>query len=260
MVDVAVEILGCDRDELLDDFRTVHQKHHDSEHPFALLETVQAKQTFPNRTFQEMADQLDPAFHAFNSTRKKVLKCYPDVHQTLDALVSNDVTLVAHTESRLYAVIDRLERLDLTKFFARIYCRERGQTGHPNHKPVSGSFENFPMNQVIELSHHQRKPNASVLLEICSNEEVDPKDTAYIGDSMARDILMARDAGVFSIWAEYGTKHDTDEYEKLVRITHWSSEDVEREKKFSEMAKNVKPNFVISNSFGEVLEPLGLIP
>src|SRR4051794_31349072 len=38
MVDAAVEVMGCDRDELLDDLRAVHQRHHDSEHPFALLE------------------------------------------------------------------------------------------------------------------------------------------------------------------------------------------------------------------------------
>lgn len=34
-----VELLGCDREKLLDDFREVHQRHHDSEQPFALLET-----------------------------------------------------------------------------------------------------------------------------------------------------------------------------------------------------------------------------
>jgi FMN phosphatase YigB (HAD superfamily) len=39
MVDATVNLLGCDRDRLLDDFREVHQRHHDSEQPFALLET-----------------------------------------------------------------------------------------------------------------------------------------------------------------------------------------------------------------------------
>ncbi len=48
MVDAALPIIGCDREQLLDDLREVHQKHHDSEQPFALLETGSVRRRFPD--------------------------------------------------------------------------------------------------------------------------------------------------------------------------------------------------------------------
>jgi hypothetical protein len=39
MVDTAVQITGCERETLLDDFRREHRARGDSEQPFALLET-----------------------------------------------------------------------------------------------------------------------------------------------------------------------------------------------------------------------------
>lgn len=39
MVGEAAGLLQADRGELLDQLRDVHRRHHNSEHPFALLET-----------------------------------------------------------------------------------------------------------------------------------------------------------------------------------------------------------------------------
>lgn len=72
MVDRVVEITGCDREKLLDDFRLVHQRHRDSEEPFALLETETIKSLYPQASRQSLLGTLDPAFHAFNSARKKI--------------------------------------------------------------------------------------------------------------------------------------------------------------------------------------------
>ena len=58
------------------------------------------------------------------------------------------------------------------------------------------------MNLVRKLAHHQLKPDPDVLLEICHTEGVQTYDAAYVGDSIARDMLMAKRAGVFAIWAE----------------------------------------------------------
>src|SRR4051812_24324474 len=76
MVDRVVEITGCDRKKLLDDFRTVHQKHHDSEQPFALLETETIARMFAGVKWDDVVSKLDPAFHAFNSGRKQNLRLH----------------------------------------------------------------------------------------------------------------------------------------------------------------------------------------
>jgi hypothetical protein len=108
MVDATVEITGCDREKLLDDFRAVHQKYGDSEHPFALLETETIKNLYRHASTGSMLAALDPAFHAFNSARKKNLHLHSGVRETLETLRGSGIKLIAHTESKLYGVADRL--------------------------------------------------------------------------------------------------------------------------------------------------------
>ena len=258
MVDAATQIIGCDKEELLDDFRQVHQRHGDSEHPFALLETRSVIDRYAGWPVESILQELDPAFHAFNSARKENLKLHPHVRETLDLLTAADIKIVAHTESKLYGVVDRLSRLDLFRYFSRVYCRERSQSRHPSPKSASDWLARMPAEKIVELSHNQTKPDPTVLLEICSREGADREAVAYIGDSIARDILMAKRANVPSIWAKYGARHAPGLYEKLVRVSHWTSEEVAREISLREEARSIKPDFIAQTSFVEVLAALDL--
>lgn len=253
MVDTAVQILDCDREQLLDDFKEVHQLHNDSEHPFALLETKTVVSRFPNKNRTELGRLLDPAFHAFNSVRKKRLQLYPGVAQALEKIVASDVILVAHTEGKLFSVLDRLNRLGLLNHFSRIYCRERSYISHVKDEVGRRWLEDFPMGKVVELSQHQRKPNPDVLKEICDREGVPKNDCVYVGDSVARDIMMAKELGIKAVWAQYGTNFSQEQYSKLVRVTHWKSEDVAREKVLKTKAASVRPDFVLNEGFSQIL-------
>ena len=75
---------------------------------------------------------------------------------------------------------------------------------------------------------------------------------------MARDILMATQANVFAIYAAYGLKHEKDLYNKLVRITHWGSDEVKRELEFKKEVEKISPKFILKNNFSEILVPLGI--
>ena len=256
MVDKTVELLGCDRQRLLNDFREVHQRHHDSEHPFALLETRTVIDYFNRCSRSEIAQALDPSFHAFNSARKKHLKLHPGVELTLEYIRQRDVRLVAHTESQMFGAVDRLMRLNLIDFFSIVYCRERPQQDHPNPEAGRNWLNRFPIYKFRELSLHQAKPDPAVLCEICSTENVAPYEVAYVGDSIARDILMAKKAGVFSIWAKYGSVLHTDDYEKLIQVTHWTNEDIEKERRLKKEAENIRPDFIAEFSFTEILSAI----
>ena len=256
MIDEVVRITHCDRERLLDDFREVHRMYHDSEHPFALLETRTIRTLYAGRSRHEVAAALDPAFHAFNSVRKSQLQLYPGVRKTLDEIYRAGVLLVAHTESKLHAVIDRLTRLELTHYFRRIYCRERAQVDHPNPAMNRHLLAEFPMEKVSELSHHQRKPDPTVLLEICKREQIAVTAAAYVGDSLVRDVLLARSAGVLAIWAKYGVAHESGEYQRLVRVTHWTDDDMSRERALSEASRSVQPDYVLEQSFSEIIEAI----
>jgi phosphoglycolate phosphatase len=260
MVNAALPILGCSRDRLLDDLREVHQKHHDSEQPFALLETSIVREHFAGMSLQAMAQALDPAFHAFNAMRKQTLRLNPGVLDGLSALERAGIILVAHTESKLYGAFDRLRRLEILGYFQRVYCRERPTSVHPDGDASAAWLSQVPMHTVRELAHHQAKPDPDVLLEICRTEGATVSDTAYVGDSIARDVLMAKKAGVFAIWAQYGAQHDRSLYADLVRVTHWTPDEVAREQRLKAEASLVSPDFIATSSFLQVLTALGIAP
>jgi phosphoglycolate phosphatase len=256
MVDAAVEILDCDREQLLDDFKKVHQYHQDVEHPFGLLETNTVRVRYPNMSRRQLAEVLDGAFHAFNSERKKTLRLYDGVQNGLDELRSQNIAIVAHTEGKLFSVLDRLRRLDLLKHFSKIYCRERSESSHVKAEVGSRWLDNYPMDRITELSHHQRKPNPEVLAEICAEEKVSLADSLYVGDSIARDVVMAKTLGVRAAWAKYGTHHDEGAYAALIRISHWTDADVERELELKRKSEGIAPDIVLEKSFSDLIDAL----
>lgn len=258
MIDRASIILDCDTELLLSQMKAIHQKHHDVEVPYSLLEAEIVQRQFEGLSNAEIATRLDEAFYAFNSLRKKLLRLHPTVIDSLSVIKSAGLSVVAHTESQLFAVVDRMNRLGLIDYFDRIYCRERPRSIHPNGAIADGFLGKFPMEKVVELSHRHRKPNAEVLLEICDRERARTSDAIYVGDSIARDVMMARWAGVYAVWAKYGAHPDPDLYKKLVKITHWTDEDVEREQHLKSLAGGIDPDFIAERYFSEVLQPLGL--
>ncbi len=77
-----------------------------------------------------------------------------------------------------------------------------------------------------------KKPNARILREICDNEHVSIEQTIYIGDSLSKDMLMAKQAGILSVWCNYQQKDVADLYKKLVAISHWTEQDFQREEQY----------------------------
>ena len=62
MSEAAAEILDISIEVLLDELKEVHQKHHDSEHPYALLETESVKNLLHRYSREEAYALLNPAF------------------------------------------------------------------------------------------------------------------------------------------------------------------------------------------------------
>lgn len=250
MVDVACSLLACDREALLDELKAVHIKHHDVEHPFSLLETPTVQSLIDKKGQKQVRDLLDPAFHAFNKERKQHLSLFPGVLDTLNELRSRSIRLIAFTDSKYYAALGRVNRMGLTDHFSRIYCRERSKSILP--QTAQDSYAKF-VDKVRELPPHETKPDPRVLSDIARHEDASLSGMAYIGDSIAKDVVMAKRAGCFAIWAEYGATIDQALYASLVRISHWTAEDVEREKKYAAEAKLIAPDFICRNSLAEVL-------
>lgn len=254
MVKSASTILDANEELILDELRSVHQRHSDSEHPFALLETEIVQKKFGPDGKAEAYAKLNPAFYAFNSTRKKKLRLYPGVTDVLGTLRASGVRVLAHTESRFYAAADRVHRLGLTAAIERIYCREETTTRHPDPSAAREWLHSRDIEKFVKLPPEDLKPNPRVLFDICAAESIDIKNVVYLGDSIAKDVLMAKRAGALAVWAKYGNNHDGDTYARLVRVSHWTDADVERELRLRSEAKNVKPDHVCENSIFEILK------
>jgi FMN phosphatase YigB (HAD superfamily) len=251
MVDIASSSLACDREELLSELREIHIRHHDVEHPFSLAETRIVQNLIATNGYDDVWKLIDPAFHAFNRVRKQNLKLFPNSLETLRELRSRGIELVAYTDSTYFAAWGRVERLGLSDIFDRVYCRERGPSPLPKH--ASSPTKQPELDKVVEIPSHESKPNPRVLSDIVIAQHRDVSDVAYVGDSLSRDVLMAKRAGCYAVWAKYGAHTDSKMYDSLIRISHWTAEDILNEQNYSREAKTMAPDFVCERSIVELL-------
>jgi phosphoglycolate phosphatase-like HAD superfamily hydrolase len=91
----------------------------------------------------------------------------------------------------------------------------------------------------------ERKPNPRLLFNMCTREGVSTAEAVYVGDSLTRDMSMAKEAGNCAVWAKYGTRYDPALWTTLVKTTHWTEEDVACEAELKHVYDAVRPDFVI---------------
>jgi FMN phosphatase YigB (HAD superfamily) len=252
MVSVAAQALRCDEELLLDELQEVHIRHHDVEHPFSLVETSTAREMMKAIGEEGVWELLDPAFHAFNRKRKENLALFPGTLEALNSLATLGVSLVAYTDSKYYAAWGRIERLGLSQVFDKVYCREKGVSVLPQRHAATSS-ESIS-GKVVQIPSHESKPNPRVLSDIVASQRHSMADAGYVGDSLAKDVVMAKRAGCFAVWAKYGAHTDREMYQRLIRISHWSAEDIEREKNYAIEAQSIAPDFVCKRSLLELLD------
>ncbi|WP_063700031.1 HAD family hydrolase [Pseudoalteromonas gelatinilytica] len=246
------EITGVSKDILKAEIRTIHQKHGTAEYAFVLEELPSLQAIYKDK--DELLRTLNPAIHASRSNRLSHLKLYKGVYDTLSELRSKRVKVIAYTESKEWYTKFRLKRLGLEYFIDTVYS-----PGDHKKLPISDDcrtpivFENTKFKQTPE---GELKPNPKILLEIIKEIGADVSQCVYIGDSEIKDIDMAYDANVTSVYAKYGNIHFEDrksDYDLLREVTHWTDEDVEREKQIKENAQKHNADYEVNN-FCEILE------
>jgi FMN phosphatase YigB (HAD superfamily) len=249
MVTELTQILDVDRQSLLSQFKEIHQRYGSTETPWAAVELPSARLRFPHASPSQLAEHLESAFNSFSAARKNHLRLYEGVAETLEHLVNNGVALIGHTEALPVNAFYRLALLGVVERFSRLYTIEGKMSEHP----FPGRPRTSPPPDLIRsLPSSERKPNPAVLLDICKKEGLSIHECLYIGDSLIRDVAMAKQAGVSAVWARYGTRYDPELWNLLVAVTHWSPADIEREVKLREAFRNVQPDFTIDR-FNELL-------
>lgn len=245
MLDELSSILDVPKSDLLEEYQHVHQEKGGVEYPFATLLLPAVRAAYPDKTKEELLNILNPVFHKFNSIRKKKLELYPGVKETLRKIAGMGINVVGYTDSAEENGFYRLKKMGIDDYFQRVYVSD-SQFERPHYLPASKKT------QIV----HGKKPNPAVLHKICQQERVSIEGIIYLGDSLTKDIYMAKRAGAISVLCKYPNDANVQNelYSKLVAISHWTTTDFEQEKAIKEICKteNIHPDYTI-HAFDEIL-------
>ena len=195
--------------------------------------------------------RYSPAITAYREARRATLRLYPGVRETLGAIAEAGTLVVGYTESRWYYTRRRLQKLGLDRILDFVYS----PADHSLPRPVAEIRTLPPLDYVLAKTEHrvlaggEMKPDPNVLRDIIRDVGGDPNRCVYVGDDLFKDVGMAKTAGVFAIWASYGVKVHDARYDLLRRVSHWSKEEVERQRFAS--IKTFEPDLQIA-SFAEI--------
>lgn len=237
-----------DTARLLQEIREVFQKHGTSEYSYVLEEC-------PSLSHLSVDNELKPAIEAYRKARAENLKLYPTVRFTLETLRASGIKIIAYTESKRFYTATRIEALGIEDLIDVLYS--------PADHVIPDGYRTYPdpapRLRVEETPAGELKPNAHILKAIISANGGRPEDCVYIGDSKAKDIAMANSAGVTSVLAAYGGAHvgDGKKYELLRKVSHWTSETIEHEKKVASGQISIEPKHTIER-FSDLLELMGV--
>ncbi|KAB1108349.1 HAD hydrolase-like protein [Neorhizobium galegae] len=235
------------------DIRRVHQARRTSEYSF-LLEEIDALADL--RATGDIRDSFSDAIDLSRRGRDLNLSLYPSVFRCLWELKKKGTKIVAYTESMGFYSAYRLKRFGLDGVIDVMFSPQ------DHDLPAGVSVENlrrlpdeFYELQVTEMRHTppgELKPNPTVLLDILKTVGAHADRCAYVGDSLFKDVVMARAVGVFDIHAKYGESQRRPEYSLLQRVSHWTDADVQRERAIIAKGHDFEPSAVLKESFAEI--------
>ncbi len=248
-----VTVTGRPSGEIEADIRRVHQARRTSEYTF-LLEEIDALKSI--RDSGDVRARFANAIEASRAGRDQNLRLYDSVFRGLWEIKKRGTKIVAYTESMGFYSAYRLKRFGLDGVIDVLFSPE-------DHDVPSGVSvekmrrlpDEFYELQITETQHTppgELKPNPRVLLDIIQSVGATPERCAYVGDSLFKDVAMARDVGVFDIHAQYGESQHKPEYNLLQRVSHWTDADVERERAITAKSHNFKPSAVLKDAFAEI--------
>lgn len=250
---VLIQISGIDEETLKPQIRDIHKRHKTSEYSFLIEEIPSLTQKFPD---QDLRKTFKPAIVAYGKERRRRLRLYPGVADTLLRVKGAGAKIIGYTESMAFYSNYRVRRLGLDGVIDAIYS----PADHDIPTAISPEdIRKYPAShyELGRSEHHhtpkgEHKPEQDILRQIVGDTGASRDQCVYVGDSLFKDVAMAIDAGVEHAWAKYGVAQDRPEYVLLREVTHWTDEDVEREKRIKQ--RHIEPSVVLESGFEQLLD------
>jgi FMN phosphatase YigB (HAD superfamily) len=260
MVDSVCLATGYPRIKVVQSLKAVYEKYESNEYPFALQESSIYADFNEFKSFDKLV--IQPAREAFSSARRKYLKPYRGVIETLEKLKERRIMVVALTDAPKNPAEYRAKRMEFDKYLVALYTLpgfefpatpEGEKLIAPDilRRDERGDYRaGCP---VIELPRDCEKPNPRGLLQILRTYGARPAETLVVGDSLRKDIAVAREVGAIDCWAEYGTYTSYEYRERLDIISANAITQRHAASVYEDKRAEVKPTHALSN-FSQLLD------
>lgn len=222
MVEAVVQATGFPKIKVIQSLKAVYEKYESNEYPFALQESSLFKEFPEFGSFDKLV--IQPAQAAFATARRRYLEPFPGVMETLVELRRRGIPVVALTDAPRNPAEQRARRMELDQHLAALYTlpgfvfptNEAGETLVSKTIQAREREGRYRAKcPVVELPREFEKPNEQGYLRICADFKVDPRDTLFVGDSLKKDIAVAKKVGAIDAFAEYGTYYSREYRERL---------------------------------------------
>ncbi|MFO0594844.1 MAG: HAD family hydrolase [Myxococcaceae bacterium] len=222
LVEAVQRSTGWPEIKVVQSLKAVYTRYESNEYPFALQESSIFEE-FPDfGSFDKLV--IEPARMAFSGARKKYLKPFKGVVETLAALKERRVLVVALTDAPRNPAQQRVKQLGLDQYLTSLYTMPgfafpHGPDGSklvaPDilEKEIKGGYATSC--PAVELPRDHEKPNPAGLKRILSTYGLSSSEVLVIGDSVKKDIAVAQALGCHDVWAEYGTYVSLEYRERL---------------------------------------------
>jgi FMN phosphatase YigB (HAD superfamily) len=251
MFDEIQRISNLPADLLKSEIRKIHQRHHTSEYSFLIEELEILRDGSVENTVQKYRSAIAKS----RSAREQHLRLYPNVIETLQALKSSGKILVVFTESQAFYTVMRFKKFRLEGVIDFLFTSD--DHDNPDDQYLEKVRAHPPEYYEIRKTRHRSigrgrlKPDPQILSQIIREVGATTDTTTYVGDSLYKDVAMAKEAGVFGVWAKYGEARGQPGYDFLREVSHWTPEDVEKDRLLKE--KDVIADVVLKEGISELV-------
>jgi FMN phosphatase YigB (HAD superfamily) len=260
MVAAVVHATGWPRLKVVQALKQVYTRHESNEYPYALQESSLFVEFPEFGSFDKLV--IDPARAAFSEARRKYLRPYKGVVETLTELRRRQVVVVALTDAPRNPAEQRAKRLGIDSLLAALYTMPGFQfPAAPDgsalvapdilQKEVKGEYR--AACPVIELPRTFEKPNPLGLQQVLAERGVEPHEVLVVGDSLQKDVAVAQLVGCHDCWAEYGTYVSLEYRERLDIISSAAITRRHAASVYEGVGPVAKATHVLSN-YAQVLE------
>lgn len=193
--------------------RTFHQSVGTSEFPFSSTDLSALFSGLGHEDAGGLADVLA-------TDRRIGHQLFTGISDLFADLVEHGDRVVLHTDAPSALAATRCETLGIDTLVTCVYATK-------NDRYPAGPIAQIGC-ELITLD--ARKPDPNALRLIMAQNSGVAESTVVIGDSLFRDIAMAKACGAKDIYAKYGCDRQSSAYNLLRDVSHWTTADVEAER------------------------------